>query len=61
MDGGEGGEARTIIDVSTMEALVRLADHHDRLILHHRSDSGDTFMVDAQDTLYRHRVAVGQG
>lgn len=61
VDGGEGGEARTIIDVSTMEALVRLADHHDRLILHHRSDSGDTFMVDAHDTLYRHRVALGQG
>jgi len=61
VDGGEGGEARTIIDVSTMEALVRLADHHDRLILHHRSESGDTFMVDAQDTLYRHRVALGPG
>jgi signal peptidase I len=57
VDGGEGGEARTIIDVSTMEALVRLADHHDLLILHHHSGSGDTFMVDARDTLYRYRVA----
>lgn len=61
VDGGEAGDAHTIIDVASAGALFRLADHHDRLVMHHRSPDGDTFLVDADETLYRYRMSPDRG
>jgi hypothetical protein len=45
------------IDVTTMDALVALAERSERLILHHRDTDADTYLVDDAGTLFRHRIA----
>jgi hypothetical protein len=42
-------------DVTDIEALVRLAEAGDRLILHHRDPVGDTYLVSDDTTVYRYR------
>ena len=49
--------AHAPIDVTTMDALVALAERSERLILHHRSGGADTYLVDDAGTLFRHRIA----
>jgi hypothetical protein len=44
------------IDVTTMDALVALAERSERLILHHRDADADTYLLDDAGTLFRHRI-----
>jgi hypothetical protein len=44
------------IDVSTIEALAKLADRSQRLILHHHHDNADNYLVDDEGTLYRYQT-----
>jgi signal peptidase I len=46
---------RPPIDVTSIEALAQLAERSERLILHHRADGADTYLVDDEGTLYRYR------
>jgi signal peptidase I len=47
---------RDVVDVVTMDALVRLAEHHDRPVLHVTSDGGDEYLVAIEEIGYRYRV-----
>jgi hypothetical protein len=44
------------IDVTTIDALVALAERSERLILHHRGADADTYLVEDAGTLFRHRI-----
>ena len=44
------------VDVTSIKALVRLAESGQRLILHNRSDDVDTYMVNEEGTVYRYQV-----
>jgi signal peptidase I len=46
--------ARPPIDVTSIEALAQLAERSERLILHHRGDAADSYLVDDEGTLYRY-------
>jgi signal peptidase I len=48
---------RPPIDVTSIDALAQLAERSQRLILHHRGDVGDSYVVDDEGTLYRYRHA----
>jgi signal peptidase I len=43
-------------DVPNIEALVRLAEACDRLILHYREDTLDTYLVNDEGTVYRYQA-----
>jgi len=47
-------DARTTIDVTSIEALARIAQRYDRLILH-QAGSVDTYIVDDEATVYRYQ------
>jgi hypothetical protein len=47
---------RTPIDVTTIDALVALAERGERLILHHHGVDADTYLVDDGGTLFRFRI-----
>jgi hypothetical protein len=44
------------VDVTTIDALVALAERAERLILHHRAVAADTYLVDDGHTLFRFRI-----
>ena len=44
------------MDVSTIKALVKLAESGQRLILHSRPPDVDTYMVNDEGTVYRYQV-----
>jgi signal peptidase I len=44
------------VDLASMEALVRFAEHCGRLILHTQRDGGDSYLLNDGDTVYRYRV-----
>jgi hypothetical protein len=44
------------VDVPNIQALVRLAESGQRLILHNRSGDVDTYMVNEEGTVYRYQV-----
>jgi len=44
------------VDVTSIKALVRLAESGQRLILHNRADDVDTYMVNEEGTVYRYQV-----
>jgi hypothetical protein len=46
---------RPPIDVTSIEALVQLAERSERLVLHHQRDGADTYLVDDEGTLYRYQ------
>jgi len=48
--------ARPPIDVTSITALVALAERSERLILHDKRDDGDTYLVDDEGTLYRYQT-----
>ncbi len=50
--------ARPPIDVTSMDALVQLAERSERLILHHHRGDGDTYLIDDEGTLYRYQAGV---
>ena len=47
---------RPPIDVTSIDALVQLAERSERLILHHQSDGTDTYLVDDEGTTYRYQA-----
>jgi hypothetical protein len=47
---------RTPIDVTTIDALVALAERGERLILHHHGVDADTYLVEDGGTLFRFRI-----
>lgn len=51
------------VDLASMDALVRLAEHYGRLILHSHRNGGDSYLLDDGAVLYRYRVgkAAGRG
>jgi signal peptidase I len=46
-----------VIDVADMEALVRIAEHYDRSILHEAAAEGDAFWVSDESGQFRYAVA----
>jgi hypothetical protein len=44
------------IDVTSIQALVRLAQSGERLILHHRGNGVDTYLVNDEGTVYRYQA-----
>jgi hypothetical protein len=44
------------IDVSSMKALVRLAEASGQLILHNHGDDADTYLVNDEGSVYRYQV-----
>jgi signal peptidase I len=49
-------EAKTERRVASMEALARIAERYDRLILHERRDDGDAFLVEDSGIVYVYAV-----
>jgi hypothetical protein len=47
---------QTPIEVTTIDALVALAERGERLVLHHSGEDADTYLVDDGGTLFRHRI-----
>jgi hypothetical protein len=43
-------------EVTDIKALVQLAESGQRLILHHRDQAGDTYLVNDESSVYRYRV-----
>jgi signal peptidase I len=50
-------DARRIVDVATIDALARIADHHDALLLHRHDGDRDEYLVEAGESTYRYRTA----
>jgi hypothetical protein len=48
--------ARPPVDVTSLDALARLAERRERLILHHRGDQCDSYLVDDEGIVYRYRA-----
>ncbi|MEX2252897.1 MAG: hypothetical protein WD649_01985, partial [Thermoleophilaceae bacterium] len=52
---GEGGDTKAAtVDVATMRDLARLAEQHDSLILHQRTNRGDVYLLHADHAVYRY-------
>jgi signal peptidase I len=50
--------ARPPVDVTSIDALVRLAERRERVILHHQADGRDSYLVDDEGILYRYQTQV---
>ena len=50
-----------VIDVADMEALVRIAEHYDRSILHEAADDGEAFWVTDESGQFRYAVGAPAG
>ncbi len=50
-----------VIDVADIEALVRIADHYDRSILHELTDYGEAFWVTDESGQFRYWIASPDG
>jgi signal peptidase len=48
-------EGRWVTEVDSIDALVRIADHYDRVVLHSVEPTGDVYVVDDGVTVYRFR------
>lgn len=44
-----------MIEVTSIEGLLRLADRHSRMVLHADDDGRHAFLVEEEGTLYRYR------
>jgi hypothetical protein len=51
---------RVPYDVADIEALARLAEAGDRLILHHRDPGGDVYLVSDDTSVFRYRPGPGR-
>ena len=49
-----------VIDVADIEALVRIADHYDRSILHELTDYGEAFWVTDESGQFRFWIGAGR-
>ena len=56
---GPDGLGAVPVDVATIAALARLAESGQRLILHSRDHSHDTYLVKDEDAVYRYRAQTG--
>ena len=56
---GPDGLGGAPVDVPTIAALARLAESGQRLILHSRDNSRDTYLVNDEGTVYRYRADPG--
>jgi signal peptidase I len=56
---GPDGLGGAPVDVPTIAALARLAQSGQRLILHSRDNSRDTYLVNDEGTIYRYRADPG--
>ena len=56
---GPEGLGGAPVDVPTIAALARLADSGQRLILHSRDNSRDTYLLNDEGTVYRYRADPG--
>jgi len=55
-----GPKARNgVVDVATMESLVRLAEHYDAMILHEESGELHAYLVQAGEVMYRYQPSDG--
>jgi signal peptidase I len=54
VDAAGGSGHKSVIEVPTFRTLVRLADHYERLVLHHQRDGRHTYLLDVDDSLYRY-------
>ncbi len=50
-----------VIDVADIEALVRIADHYDRSILHELADDGEAFWVTDESGQFRYWIPAAAG
>jgi hypothetical protein len=48
---------RQLVEVADIEALARIAERYDRMILHEQGADADTFAVADDGVLYRYVVA----
>lgn len=48
------------VQVKSMQALARLAEVYERMILHHEADGAHSFLVEADGVMYCYRVATQQ-
>jgi signal peptidase I len=59
---GGGAQVREpIVDVATIDALVRVAESAGRLILHGEADGAHTYVVDDDGPVYRYRAYENEG
>ena len=49
-----------VVDVSSMEGLVRLAEHYERAILHEEHKRAHIFALEEDGTLFRYRLGTGE-
>jgi hypothetical protein len=54
VDAAGGSGHKSVIEVPTFRTLARLADHYERLVLHHQRDGRHTYLLDVDDSLYRY-------
>ena len=47
-----------MLDVTTMEGLVRLAERYERMILHEVFEGTDSYLVEEDGVVYRYRTGV---
>jgi signal peptidase I len=53
------GEAARVTELGDAESLSRLAEHHDRIVLHWREGRDHVYEVDDRGTVFRYRLALG--
>jgi hypothetical protein len=46
------------VDVTSFKALARLAESAGQLVLHHRADAVDTYLVNDNGTVYRYQITL---
>ncbi len=49
-----GVDSSRVTDVSDFDSLARIAEHHDRIVLHWRRGDGHVYLVDDGSTVYRY-------
>jgi signal peptidase I len=49
-----------VVDISSMEDLVRLAEHYERAILHEEQQHAHVFALEEDGTLFRYRLGTGE-
>ncbi len=54
-------EGRWVTEVDSIDELVRVADHYDRVVLHSAEESGDVYVVDDGVTVYRFHPSRDRG
>lgn len=56
VDAAEGDVTRTVLDITTMADLARLAEQYDCLMLHQEHDDIHSYLFQVDRTIYRYRI-----